>query len=72
MPLRGELSTFADRSPARASATQIVWSNITVVVRNRDLQCVGAFCAIGLLLTINLILLSSDFAATVASLQMLP
>jgi hypothetical protein len=68
--MRGELSTFAARSLARESATQTVWSNIIAVVRDRELQCVGAFCAIGLLLTINLVLLSPGFAETVASLQM--
>ena len=72
MPMRGELPIATARASIRQSVAESFWSNCLAIISNRDLQCVGAFCAIGLLLTINLILMSPDFAATVVSLQMLP
>ena len=70
MPMRGELPIATARACIRQSVAESFWSNCLAIISNRELQCVGAFCAIGLLLTINLILLSPGFAETVAALQM--
>jgi hypothetical protein len=47
-----------------------VWSRCLAVISDRELQCVVAFCAVGLLLTINLILMSPGYSETAAALQM--
>ena len=70
MPMRGELGTVALRPSIRAAAAESVWPRFLAVISDRELQCVVAFCAIGLLLTIDLILMSPGYGETAAALQM--
>ena len=70
MPMRGEIRavTSAQKiSPARAA-----WLRIHATISDSDLQCVTLFCAVGFLLTVNIILRVPDFAATVATLKFFP
>ena len=76
MPMRGELPpgtvrSYA-RSPARMSAAERALARIGSVLLDRDLHAVVAFCAIGILLTFNIILRFPDFGAQVASLAAFP
>jgi hypothetical protein len=70
MPMRSELRSFAARPSFPAAAAESAWSRFLAVISDRELQCVVAFCAIGLLLAINLILLVPGYSETAASLQM--
>jgi hypothetical protein len=72
MPMRGELPIAAARPYARVSTTGSAWSRFLAVVSNPDLHLVVGLSAIGLLLTINLILWSSDFSAAVAAVDLFP
>ena len=76
MPMRGELPpviapSYARGAP-RASAIERSVSQIVAVLADRDLHAVVAFCAIGILLTFNVILRFPDFGAQVASLVTFP
>jgi hypothetical protein len=64
--MRGELPAVAARTYAPATAKGAAWSRFIAVISNRDVQFVVAFCAIGLLLAINVILRYPDFGALVA------
>ncbi len=66
MPMRGELPAVAARTYAPATAAGTAWSRFIVAISNRDLHFVVAFCAIGLLLVINVILRYPDFGAIFA------
>ncbi|HUD87168.1 MAG TPA: hypothetical protein VMR17_11985 [Xanthobacteraceae bacterium] len=70
MPMRGELRIIAARPPIGATAAASAWSRFLAIISDRELQCVVAFCAIGLLLAIDLILLVPGYSETVAALQM--
>jgi hypothetical protein len=48
------------------------WSRVAAIVCDGDLQAVALFCAIGLLLTINVIVRFPDLGAQVASLAVFP
>jgi hypothetical protein len=72
MPMRGELRTVAVRPPIGATVAASAWSRGLAVISDRELQCVVAFCAIGLLLAINMILIVPGYSETVAALQMVP
>jgi hypothetical protein len=72
MPMRGELRIVAARPYIRATAAASAWSRFLAVISDRELQCVVAFCAIGLLLAINMLLLVPGYSETVASSQMFP
>jgi len=76
MPMRGELPPVTARSYARtqtpASSAERAVSRIVAVLSDRDLHAVLAFCAIGLLLTFNIILRFPDFGAQIASLVTFP
>ena len=76
MPMRGELPPVTARPypriATRSSAVErAVWRTL-VVLSNRDLHAVVAFCAVGILLTLNVILRFPDFGAQVASLAVFP
>ncbi|MGB6447112.1 MAG: hypothetical protein WBF47_18400 [Xanthobacteraceae bacterium] len=63
--------TLAFQSPTkptnrRTQETQIAWSRFTTAITNLDLQAVVAFCLIGFLLTLNLILRFPDIGAIAA------
>jgi len=69
--MRGELPIVAVRN-RRGSVAEIVRSRSLAIVSDRDLQAVAAFCAIGFLVAINVILRFPDFGGTVASLVTFP
>jgi hypothetical protein len=72
MPMRSELRTVAARPYIRAAAATSAGSRFLAVISDHELQCVVAFCAIGLLLAINMILMVPGYSETVATLQMVP
>jgi len=72
MPMRGELKPVAVRSGARTSAAQRGWSVFIAIARHQDLQSILAFCTIGFLLTMNLVLRFPDFGAAMAELALFP
>jgi hypothetical protein len=71
MPMRGELPVPV-RSYARASAAQVVWSCLVATISNEDLQSVALFCAIGFLITINVVLRFPDFGEGFATVAVFP
>jgi len=72
MPMRGELPAVAARPYTRAATAETGWSRFVAVISNPDLQSVIAFCAIGFLLTINVVLRFPDFGEAVAQLALFP
>jgi hypothetical protein len=76
MPMRGELPPVRAQSYARTgvrtSAAERALSRIATVLSDSDLHAVVAFCAIGILLTLNVILRSPEFGAQVAALAVFP
>lgn len=76
MPMRGELPPVGTRSYTRTStrslAIERALSQIAAVLVDRDLHAVAAFCAVGLLLTLNVVLRFPDFGAQVAALVVFP
>lgn len=72
MPMRGELPTAATRPRIRASSRQIVWSRCYAVLANPDLHAVVAFCLIGFLAALNVILRFPEFGAFYATLPVSP
>jgi len=73
MPMRGELPPISTRAYAqRSSALENVLSSVAAIAGNRDLQAVVLFCAIGILLTFNVIVRFPDFGAQVAQLAVFP
>ena len=72
MPMRSELPDVALRSDMRATEMGTGWSRIVAAMSNRDLQAVAAFCAIGLLITIDAILRFPDFGQTFTQFAQFP
>jgi hypothetical protein len=76
MPMRGELPPVTARSYAHTraptSAAERTVSRIVAILSDRDLHAVLAFCAIGILLTFNIVLRFPDFGTQVASLAIFP
>jgi hypothetical protein len=72
MPMRSELPDLALRSDTRAMEMGTGSSRIVAAMSNRDLQAVAAFCAIGLLITIDAILRFPDFGQIFAQLALFP
>jgi len=70
--MRGELPNLKARSYARLSAAEIAWSRIWTTVTHPDLRVIVAFCTIGYLIAINLIIRFPDFGDTVAALAIFP
>jgi esterase/lipase superfamily enzyme len=54
------------------SAVERRVSQIVAILSDRDLRAVTAFCAIGILLTFNIVLRFPDFGTQVASLVTFP
>lgn len=76
MPMRGELPPVTARVYPRiatrsTAAERALWRTFAAL-SNRDLHAVVAFCAVGILLTLNVILRFPDFGAQVASLAVFP
>jgi esterase/lipase superfamily enzyme len=72
MPMRGELPTVAARSYVRASRVEAGWRRFVAVISNPELRAVVAFCTIGFLITVNIVLRFPDFGGTVAQLASFP
>jgi hypothetical protein len=72
MPMRGELPTAAARLRFRAHTVAIAWSRCRAFLANPDLQGVVAFCLIGFLAALNVILRFPDFGAYYVSLPVSP
>jgi hypothetical protein len=72
MPMRGKLPIVTARPYPRASTAQIVWSCFLDIISSQELQCVVAFCTIGYLIAINMIIRFPDFGGTVAALATFP
>lgn len=73
MPMRGELPPVSTRAyTQRPSVLAKLWPRIVAVLGNGDLQAVVLFCAIGLLLTFNLVTRFPDFGAQAAALSVFP
>jgi hypothetical protein len=64
MPMRGELPTITTRIHTRASQFRTVWSRLSAVLFNPELQTIVAFSVIGLLLMLNAIFRFPDFGQT--------
>ena len=76
MPMRGELppvrAQSCARTAVRTSAVDRAVLQMVAVLSDRDWQAVAAFCAIGVLLTFNVILRFPDFGLQVATLAVFP
>jgi hypothetical protein len=72
MPMRGELPVVAARAYPLPSTTAAVWSYVLAIVTNPDLQCVVAFCTIGILVTVNVIARFPDLGELIASSIIFP
>lgn len=73
MPMRGELQPISTRDYAeQSSSSDNAWSRIAAIVFKSDLQAVAIFCAIGLLLTINVMVYFPDFGLQLAELSVFP
>ena len=58
--LRGELSTATTAPHGRAAEPRTAWSVLAAALSDPNLQCIAIFCAIGLLLELNVLLRLSD------------
>jgi hypothetical protein len=72
MPMRGELKPAPVRSGARAPAVKSRRNWFVTALSNPDLHTVFFFCAIGLLLTLNVVLRFPNFGETVSQLAIFP
>jgi hypothetical protein len=70
MPMRGELPPISTRSIARAAKAQPESSFLTAALSNQELQGIAIFCAIGLLLELNVLLRCSDLGANLVGLML--
>ena len=72
MPMRGDLPVIVAQRGPPPPAAAAMWARCRAVAADVDLQCVVSFCAIGLLLAINMILLVPGYSETMSSLQVFP
>jgi hypothetical protein len=72
MPMRGELPTRAVRTYVLPSPVRTAWSRFVMAVFDSDLQIVIAFCIIGILITLNMMLCFPDFGGLIADLNSFP
>jgi uncharacterized membrane protein YdfJ with MMPL/SSD domain len=64
------LAAIHGLSPAKRASrqnqwTETLWSRFVIAITNPDLVAVVAFCLVGLLLSLNLILRFPDFGAVI-------
>lgn len=69
MPMRGELPS---RPRERALAADAGWTQFLAIAFNPDVQAIGAFCAIGFLTMVNVILRFPDFGGILAQMALVP
>lgn len=73
MPMRGELQPISTRDNARRpSSLDNALPRVTAIRFMSDLQAVAIFSAIGLLLTINVIVYFPNFGLQLAELSAFP
>jgi hypothetical protein len=72
MPMRGELPTVVVRSYPPPSAAAVLWSRVRDVVTNPELHSIVAFCTIGLLVMLNVMIRFPDLGALIAASAIFP
>jgi hypothetical protein len=65
LPLRREHQPLAKSASQQIKSAETAWHRLVVTITNPNLVTVVAFCAIGLLVTIYLILRFPDFGALI-------
>jgi hypothetical protein len=70
--MRGELPTVVARSCSPPSTAAVLWSYSRDIVTTPELRAIVAFCTIGFLLTINLVVRYPDLGAIIASSMIFP
>jgi len=69
MPMRGELPPIPARAVARAAKAEREGSSLLAALSNQELQCIAIFCAVGLLVELNVLLHVFDLGANVVGLM---
>lgn len=73
LPVTRDLQPLTTSANRRPSAVQIAWRRfVTATAANPDLIAVVTFCAIGVLVTINVILRFPDFGAIAEQIDRFP
>jgi hypothetical protein len=70
--VRRELQPLAEDSNRRASKAATVWDRVVAAIKDPELVVVCGFCAIGLLLTLNVMLRFAEFGATISQFAHFP
>jgi hypothetical protein len=72
LPMTRDLQPLTKFNDRRETAIEAAWHRIAVAVTNPDLIAVAAFCAIGLGITINVLLHHPDAGLTIEQLGLFP
>lgn len=71
-PARRELQPLAEPASRQIEAVKSAWHRTIAIVTNPSLVMICAFCAIGLLVTVNLILHFPNFGAMMVEYEQFP
>jgi hypothetical protein len=72
MPMRGELPRVVARSCQPPSTAAAMWLQVRDIVTNPELHSVVAFCIIGLLVMLNVMVRFPDLGEVIASSAIFP
>jgi hypothetical protein len=72
LPMTRDLQPLTKLNNRRSTATEAAWHRIVAVVTSPELIAVAAFCAIGLAITINVLLRHPDVGLTIEQLDLFP
>ncbi len=72
IPTVRELQPLVKPLDRRVKAAETAWHRILATVANTDLIMIVIFCAIGFLVTVNVVLRFPDFGATIEQLEQFP
>jgi hypothetical protein len=72
MPMRGELPTVVARSCTPPSTAAVLWARTRDIVTNPELHSIVAFCTIGLLVMLNVMMRFPDLGEVIASNAIFP
>ena len=72
LPVMRDFQPLTKLNNRRGTATEAAWHRIVAVVTNPDLIAVAAFCAIGLAITMNVLLRHPDVGLTIEQLDLFP
>ena len=72
MPMRGELPRVVARSCQPPSTAAVMCSQVRDFVTNPELHCVVAFCTIGFLVMLNVVVRFPDLGELIASTAIFP